>query len=88
MRAVPAYRRLCLCGRTVMQNADICGPCFAALIMPSHTPPKMRATPVRRGICRYCGKERQVNSRNLCKSRCAKLGLDYPVVRGRGRRRS
>lgn len=84
MNASPEYRRLCACGRTVMMNADICGPCFAAAL-PSlrysshHSPP-------RRGICAHCGKDRQLDGRDLCESACAKLGLDCPVVRGRGRK--
>ncbi len=90
MRASPEYHRLCKNGdeRTVMTNAEVCGPCFAALIMPSHAPPKAHATPARRGICRHCGKERQVNSRDLCRSRCARLGLEdqYPVVASRGKK--
>lgn len=88
MRAAPGYRRLCKNGdgRTVVETMDICGPCYAAGVMPKHRPLKIRHSQNRRAICKHCGKERQVNGRDLCQSRCAKLNLDYPVVRGRGRK--
>lgn len=53
-----------------MENATICGPCFAAKVMPS-LPKRRRA--YRRGICERCGKERALDSRGLCKSKCARV---------------
>lgn len=90
MNAAPEYRRLCKNGdqRTVIETMDICGPCFAEVALRDFRY-KLRQSPARRGMCKHCGKDRQLNGRDLCESRCAKLDVaaHYPVVRGRGRRR-
>ena len=86
-----AHEHLCKndCGRTAMTSADICGPCFAGVALADFVQPHYCVPPNRRGVCKHCGKERQVDGRGLCEYTCAKLGLgaQYPVVRGRGRPR-
>lgn len=73
-------------GRTVIHNTDICGPCFAQAALASwrYT---TRYSPHRRGVCKHCGKTRNLNGRDLCLAKCARLGLDYPVIARPGRKR-
>ena len=86
---VELHERLCKneCGRTAMTSADICGPCFANAALADFEQPRYRQSLRRRGVCKHCGRERELDGRDLCKYTCAKLGLDYPVIRRQGRPR-